>query len=211
MTEQEWLACKSPKPMLEFLEGKASHRKLRLFACACCHHPAVRRLLNKEARALVDVADRFAEGHGAWEDVLTAAQRAPKGGVGERPSSPGRRSPASHAERAAQSLAEEDGWEAAWEVMREGANLLGSSASDLLRDIMGNPFRSASLSPGWRTAAVIPKAQAIYEDRSFERLPDLAEALEEAGCDLAELLAHLRAAGPHLRGCWALDLILGKK
>ncbi|HYT91786.1 MAG TPA: hypothetical protein VEL76_23935 [Gemmataceae bacterium] len=83
----------------------------------------------------------------------------------------------------------------------------------LLRDVFGNPFRPVSLDPDWlssrgRTAATV--AQGIYEQRRFEDLPILADALEEAGCPSAEIVAHCRSAGPHIRGCWALDLLLGK-
>jgi hypothetical protein len=54
-------------------------------------------------------------------------------------------------------------------------------------------------------------ADTIYRDRSFTDLPILADALEDAGCDNADILSHLRGPGPHVRGCWALDLILGKE
>ncbi len=75
---------------------------------------------------------------------------------------------------------------------------------------MGNPFRPVSVIPSWLTATVIGMAQAIYDERDFDRLPILADALEEAGCADADLLAHLRSPGPHVRGCWALDLIIDK-
>ena len=58
---------------------------------------------------------------------------------------------------------------------------------------------------------VVKIAQGIYDERAFDRLPILADALEDAGCDNADILAHLRSPGPHVRGCWAVDLILGKK
>jgi hypothetical protein len=84
----------------------------------------------------------------------------------------------------------------------------------LLREFVGNPFRPPSrLNPAWLAweAGAVPKlAAAIYEERAFDRLPILADALEEAGCAEADLLAHLRGPGPHVRGCWALDLPLGK-
>src|SRR5262249_31143955 len=85
MTEQEWLTSDYPMPMLEFLQGEASERKLRLFASYCCQHQFVWRLLNNQARALVDVARRFAEGHAAWEEVLVAANHAPRGRVSGGP------------------------------------------------------------------------------------------------------------------------------
>jgi hypothetical protein len=53
-------------------------------------------------------------------------------------------------------------------------------------------------------------ASAVYTERAFDRLPVLADALEEAGCVDADILSHLRGAGPHALGCWCLDLLLGK-
>jgi hypothetical protein len=83
--------------------------------------------------------------------------------------------------------------------------------SHYLRDILGNPFRSITLDPAWLTPTVIRLAQTIYDDRAFDRLPDLADALHESGCDNDEILGHCRGPGPHVRGCWAVDMVLGKK
>jgi hypothetical protein len=88
-----------------------------------------------------------------------------------------------------------------------------ATQSSLLRCIFGNPFRPGSLNPiwlAWNDGTIPRLAQGIYEERAFDRLPILADALEEAGCASADLLGHLRGPGPHVRGCWALDLILGK-
>jgi hypothetical protein len=85
--------------------------------------------------------------------------------------------------------------------------------SRLLRDVQGNPFRPVAVEPGWlawNDGTVVKLAQGIYEERAFDRSPILADALEEAGCTDADLLGHLRSPGPHVRGCWALDLVLGK-
>jgi hypothetical protein len=79
-----------------------------------------------------------------------------------------------------------------------------------LRDIFGNPFRPVALDPAWRTPAVTALAHGIYTDRRFDAMPILADALEEAGCTSEDILAHCRGDGPHVRGCWAVDLILGK-
>ena len=80
----------------------------------------------------------------------------------------------------------------------------------LLRDIFGNPFRPVVADPAWLTPTVVAIASAIYEERAFARLPILADALEEAGCTDADLLLHCRTPGEHVRGCWAVDLVLGK-
>jgi hypothetical protein len=82
---------------------------------------------------------------------------------------------------------------------------------DLIRDIFGNPFRPVAFDPRWRTADVTTLARGIYEDRAFERLPLLADALMDAGCDSEDVLTHCRSDGPHVRGCWVVDLVLGKE
>ncbi len=83
--------------------------------------------------------------------------------------------------------------------------------SAFAQDIFGNPFRLVTVYPDWLTSSALSLAEGIYAERAFDRLPILADALEDAGCDAAELLAHLRGDGPHVRGCWALDLVLGKE
>lgn len=83
--------------------------------------------------------------------------------------------------------------------------------SGLIRDIFGDPFRPATTDPAWLTAAVALIAQRIYKERAFERMPELAGALEAAGCDNANILAHCRAPSPHARGCWVVDLLLHKR
>ena len=85
------------------------------------------------------------------------------------------------------------------------------SQADLLRDIFGNPFRPVTLNPAWRTGNVTALAQSIYDDRAFDRMPILADALEDAGCDNADILNHCRQPGEHVRGCWVVDLVLGKE
>jgi hypothetical protein len=85
----------------------------------------------------------------------------------------------------------------------------------LLRDVVGPfPFRSVAADPAWlwwNDSAVANMAAAIYQDRAFDRLPILADALEDAGCDNAEILAHCRGAGDHVRGCWVVDLLMEKE
>jgi hypothetical protein len=85
--------------------------------------------------------------------------------------------------------------------------------ADLLRDIFGNPFRHVVLAPQWLTwndGTVRRIAEEIYDNHRFADMPVLADALEDAGCDNADILAHCRGPGPHVRGCWVVDKILGK-
>jgi hypothetical protein len=90
----------------------------------------------------------------------------------------------------------------------EKVSQIRRAIANLLRDIFGNPFRPVSFDSGWRTPQVTAVAQTIYDERRFEDLPLLADAVEEGGCTYGDLLSHCRGPGPHARGCWALDLIL---
>jgi hypothetical protein len=80
-----------------------------------------------------------------------------------------------------------------------------------VREIFGNPFHPVSFYPALRTSSAVAIARTAYEERRFEDLPLLADVLEEAGCTDAAILVHLRGPGPHVRGCWVVDLVLGKK
>jgi hypothetical protein len=81
---------------------------------------------------------------------------------------------------------------------------------NLLHDIFGNPFRPVTLDPRWLSSTVIDVARTIYDERVFERMPILADALMDAGCDSEQILNHCHGPGPHVRGCWVVDLILSK-
>ncbi|HYV39289.1 MAG TPA: hypothetical protein VE988_26610 [Gemmataceae bacterium] len=107
-------------------------------------------------------------------------------------------------------------------VETEESKAAGYSAIDaelasqvpLIHELFGNPFQPVTIDPtwlGWNDGTIPKLAQTIYDDGAFDRLQTLADALEKAGCDNAEILAHLRGPGPHVRGCWVLDLILGKE
>jgi hypothetical protein len=81
----------------------------------------------------------------------------------------------------------------------------------ILRDIFGNPFRPVKFNPDWRTSTAVALAQQMYESRDFGAMPILADALQDAGCDCDDVLTHCRdAKGIHVRGCWVVDLVLGK-
>ena len=78
-----------------------------------------------------------------------------------------------------------------------------------IRDVFGNPFRPVDFAQDWRTENVLAIARGAYDERAFGRLPILADALQDAGCDSDELLVHCRDSVFHVHGCWALDLVLG--
>jgi hypothetical protein len=205
MTEAEWLACTDPRSMLDFLGGRASDRKQRLFACACCR--GLWHLLTDErSQRAVEVAERYADGAATGED-LDAAREAARTAAGDA------------ARVAAWAATWAAAWAAAWEAARAAARVAALVA--LLRDIFGNPFRSAAVDPSWLTWRVgtVPRlAQAAYDERELPsghldpaRLAVLADALEDAGCNDPDILGHLRGPGPHVRGCFAVDLVLGRE
>jgi hypothetical protein len=198
MTEHEWLTCTDPHPMLEHLRENASDRKLRLFAVACSRRMWHR--IDAYGRHAVDVAERFADGFATPEE-LRAARLACQGTGGQAAWYAAASNPAIAARNAARSAQAGAGCEA--------DELLGQAS--LVREVFGNPFRPVSLDPSWLTSGAVKLAGAIYEEQAFARMPDLADELEKAGCADHEILHHFRGPEPHVRGCWALDLVLGKR
>jgi hypothetical protein len=206
VTEAEWLACDDPAPMLEFLRasGNVSERKLRLFACAWCRR-------------------RGWDGHRDWyviEVAVNAAEKYADGAIlsdrfaaaGEKLRIYGLDRATSEETQVADRIMALEAWEAALAAIRAEDRLPDSAA--LLREVFGNLTYKVSIATSslrWNDWTVVDIAQAIYNDRAFDRLPILADALEDAGCTDAELLGHLRGPGPHVRGCWALDLLLTKE
>jgi hypothetical protein len=94
---------------------------------------------------------------------------------------------------------------------RAALNSEAEAHNQLVRDIFGNPFRPVTFDPTWRTTTAVQLTQGIYDSRDFSTMPILADALQDAGCDNADILDHCRGPGPHVRGCWVVDLVLGKE
>jgi hypothetical protein len=245
MTEGEWLACTDPKPMLAFLSGRASDRKLRLFAVACCRR--VLHLLDDAHQTSADLSEEYAdtqrrgglhaarrvreqsarrmseEEYDAGTDVAYFRARARNWAASSvweaaRPR-PATAAKAHHPAAVALSWClradEEERGLVTDPLLRVGPSALEAEAqANLLRDIFGNPFRPAKLRKSWLKKngdAVVRLAQTIYDERAFGRMPELADALEDAGCTDTVILGHLRGPGPHVSGCSAVDLILGKE
>jgi hypothetical protein len=221
MTEAEWLACTDPQKMLNFLQGKASDRKLRLFACACCR--SIWHLLTDErSRTALEMTERYADGVASVDDLREAHAAAEA--VCDRYANEIAEDIAVYYSLTAVSFATAEEadfpssccWHAHQALYREAEDRSGVSETEygrqcgFLRDIFGNPFRPVAVDPAWLTPGVVERARTIYDERTFQRMPELADALEGDGCTNADLLSHLRGPGPHVRGCWALDLILGK-
>lgn len=216
MTSAEWMACSDPPPMLEFLRGKVSERKLRLFSTACFLRLTAL-LPDPRQRQGISVLEQLAEGvilQSECRNVTAEIRRAipPRDEqvVSQIPTDDFHfvalmlyrefcsSSVASHAISATAGLA-------------DGAEEQRHQAQ-LMRDIIGNPFRPVTTDPTWLTTDVVALATGIYEDRAFDRMPILADALQDAGCDNDDILNHCRNANQvHVRGCWVVDLVLGKE
>jgi hypothetical protein len=227
MTEQEWLTCTDPTPMLRYVQGTASDRKLRQFAVACC------RLFWDElrvdaTRTAIETNERYAD-LWATESELSRARSAAHSAAWHarfemKIDPPG---PKYLSELVVERPGVSEDYLKRMYFVAFMANtpsrlradempmlrsdpLMARASPFLLRDIFGNPFRPVTADPAWLTSTVVSLAAGIYQDRAFDRSPILADALEDAGCDNADILTHLRSDGPHVRGCWALDLVLGK-
>lgn len=239
MTEAEWLACDDPEPMLRWLGGEllASQRKLRLFACGCCRL-IWDQIEDDRCKGGVRAAERYADGEETWGHLAALVGWAdrvvapPQWGtpaavvqsvahlvmwVGlDRPTAAG-----------------------CAEVVRDLARGVAGRRAQaaMAREVFGNPLRKvrrvsaatqakvAALPPGrrprdlllvrdwlqWQDGTVPRLAQGIYEGRRFEDMPVLHDALLDAGCDNPDILDHGKAPGIHVRGCWVLDLLLGKE
>jgi hypothetical protein len=224
-------------PMLSFLldGGKLSQRKARLFAVACCRR--IWHLLTEEpTRRAVEVAERLADADGGlarvtalkdgqeaiplrrgipWGDADFAAYHVLSQKAWEVVGSTSRSAARARARQVVTRSANGYDPEAFWLAV---AAEQGEQAT-LLRDIVGPlPFRPLpSISPtlfSWQAGALVRLANAVYEQRGEfdrDRIAILSDAVEESGCTDASILSHLRGPGPHWRGCWCVDLLLGKE
>jgi hypothetical protein len=234
MTEAEWLQA-DLEAKLQFLWGTASERKLRLFACACCR--SVWDYLElPAARRAVEVAERFADGQASKRE-LADAQRHLAGCIKDNLDGVARDAETGEvrdgllaaqlvvsprlsvamlgatAAHAANAIAAGLYWQV-WNdpgSESDDAYQEGIQQAQLLADIIGNPFRPEVVSRRWLSATVVSLARAVYDEGQFQNLPILADALEDAGCDSADILNHCRQPGEHARGCWAVDLVLGRQ
>jgi hypothetical protein len=214
VTEEEWWACEDLVQMAGFLTGKAcdTTRRWRLFTVACCDR-LWSLIWEEPLENLVGVLDDYAEGRATLEDWQAAlrehytfefhsAEAAEEGmGYGEDEA-------AGYALMLAEVLASRCPY-AEKEEERRTPQAEQARQADLLRDVF-NPFNASRINDASRSSTVQQIAQTIYDERVFDRIPILADALEEAGCTNAEILAHCRGGGDHVRGCWVLDLLLGK-
>jgi hypothetical protein len=223
--------------MLDFLRGRASDRKLRLLAVACCRR--IWHLLGDEgSRRVVEVAARRADEEASREEILAGMKQANAGhiqAITAMITSGSRDQTDLRAKLAALYTLQPDTPSAVRISIKCAAEAIFSpqgglhdpsecsapalmaekqAQAALLRDIFGNPFRPVTVDPSWlawNNGTVVKLAQGIYDERAFDRMPELADALEDAGYDNADILDHCRQPGDHVRGCLVFDLLLGKE
>lgn len=222
MTEAEWLTSEDLAALLRWDHVRRRRRKLRLFSCGCCRQLG-RWLKNPRLMDALAGSERYADGlikdaglarwalesNRAWDAVREAKGRDKRARL------------AAHWAVAYTCCANKYGTyqDIAARVLEPhpdrgfgeaDRSALGVCFRTLLRCVFGNPFRPVAFAPGWRTEAVVGLARGMYDGRDFAAMPVLADALEEAGCDHPEVLAHCRdPQGVHVRGCWVVDGVLG--
>jgi hypothetical protein len=232
MTEAEWLACKDPAALIKALGRNPSKRKRRLFGCACC-----RRIWDlipdEQGQAAVMAAEQFADGL-IGEAELERHERAVKVARWKQSGTPYSAYIAAGAGACVTAKLAGEAVRAWWyspaakgraKAEEKGTNperpdfagvVEEAEAEELsqlvaiFRDIFGNPFRPVMLDQEWRTSTAVALARQMYESRDFGAMPILADALQDAGCDSEDILNHCRGNGPHVRGCWVVDMVLGK-
>jgi hypothetical protein len=212
MTEAEWLACTDPTPMLKFLRDKSSDRKVRLFAVACCRRiPSL--FPDESSQKALDLLERFSDGRAKAEEFWSLLNMKAAEIGGERMSQVLVMGiPAWwRITMALQEIRPEVVTKLTVELLRHAKKGESIFQSYLLQCIFGNPFHQIFQDPAWLTPAVKGVAQAIYDERAFDRLAILADALEDAGCNDGDILNHCRQPKQHVRGCWVIDLVLDKK
>ena len=216
MTEAEWLSCSDPKPMLKFIAGQANDRQLRLFACACCR--SIEQFLPAGPfRPLVEVSLRFADGT-ATADELAAARAVAIAETDHNSLSCEAMWAACETANPSASRAARIASDEAREQVRK-LNLRAeideaSTQANVLCDIIGNPFRRVWIEPVQRLRRypkVREAAEELYDDAPQQDMEALADILEGLGCSDRAVLTHCRAATPHVKGCWVLDLLLDRE
>jgi hypothetical protein len=199
-----WLRCRDPERMLRHARDRgASERRVRLYLAACCR-ACWDRFTLEQSRAAIEVAERYAEHDERCDSDFFQANKA------------AHRVPEYWNDDALSAICclvcdDLDLAVAADEVLDTAARC------ELLREVFA-PAREPAAEAPWRNETVASLAEAAYERRSLpsgeldaDRLAVLADAMTDAGCADDGLLSHLRSAGPHVRGCWALDLVLSKE
>jgi hypothetical protein len=232
LNESDWLFCHDPDEMLRHLRSKKhkpSLRKLRLLAVAACR--GFDTLLDTASQQALDVAERHADGQATDEELSAAHEgflvpnwpRPPRGlSLQQRldPEWQRRKATAKHVWTTIEGATRSDRADTS-KIFFAVSVLHGTgplppgvdpaAVAAVIREVFGSPFHPVEADGLGSVSTASKLAATIYDERAWDRMPILADALEEAACSDAELLQHLRCDGRHVRGCWALDAVLGKE
>jgi hypothetical protein len=202
MTETDWLSCSDPVLLLRHVSSTASERKLRLLACATCRRLWFM-LREEHSRRAVEVAERFADDLASADELAAVFASADRAALeAERAHVTGW-----NAARTAAASAGRSAVQAAERAVTTGAD------AELVREVFGNPFRAVVVPPAWLAwdGGALPRiARDVYDERRFRDVSVLGDALEEAGCTDQAMLEHCWSGQRHYRGCWVIDLLLGR-
>ncbi len=215
VTEADWFAAQRPDPLLTFALPHLGPREMRLIGVAVARL-ALPLARAKQTRQALELVEAWVDVPELGSDLRLAYDRA-NAGLARRDAEGNLN--VYLARRAAVDVAKTDPltWRehgCARSALSGGTRMSEEAVRQvevaLVRDIAGNPFRPVTFAPEWLTPTVVGLATATDQTRDYTRLPILADALEEAGCDVADVLGHCRDPGPHARGCWVLDGLKGR-
>jgi hypothetical protein len=223
MTEKKWLSARAVIDLHIYYSAKKQFRKWRLFGCACARR-VLHIIPDERFRIGVDASEQLADEELTWDNLklirksIVAARRKviKSGGQFEHTS----------AVETVLNASEKDPGNAMMKAWSSASGVYGTLAQPdfekgyvaenqyqvrLARDIFGNPFRPMTFEPDWRTSTAVALAKQMYDSRDFSAMPILADALQDTGCDNDDILNHCRDEKQvHVRGCWVVDLVLGK-
>ena len=231
MNEHDWLLALDPAAMIDFLHTRVYDRKLRLLACAFVRQ-RWELLRYPTPREAVEMGERYALGAARRREIEAMRQQAQQSAA-EAPEFERHAYQAAaatllpHAIEAvrtasaslrAQFIAEEANAAMSREdelrIIVEAGRLVDRQQGQVVLEVFGNVFCPPVVEPAWlrwSDGAVAKMARLIDQERRWEELPYLADALTDAGCTEEALVRHLREPGAHVRGCWALDAVLGRE
>lgn len=221
MTEAEWLACEAAESIGKLVKSRLSARKSRLLACICAREVVESVRCDSTLKA-IEAAEGFLDGAVSHEELREVGYSASRvrnelawavafvdAGYGAGCAVCHH---AMHFARAAARGTDSRDQALFSAVCRRGRRQGLQRSWALLRDLAGlPPHLRVAFDPAWRTSTVIDLARQMYASRDFFAMPILADALQDADCTNEVVLNHCRGDGPHVRGCWVVDLVLGKE